>query len=192
MLLRLHDHHLREGDLELRPLTEEDWPHLLRWNQDPEVLYFSEGGDVTAHSLATVKRIYRGVSQRAFVFLLLLDGTPIGEGWLQQLNLERILCRHSDTADLRRIDLMIGEKQHWGHGFGTRAIALLTELGFDVIRADALFACDIADYNPRSRRAFEKNGYDVFQIVPREPGGKAREVVDLILTQEAFQARRAR
>jgi hypothetical protein len=88
MLLRLHDHHLRDGNLALRPLTEEDWPHLLRW----------------------------------------------------------IRTRRSSTS--RREET--------------------------------------------SRRAFEKNGYEVFQIVPKEPGGKAREVVDLILTQEAFQARRAR
>ena len=188
MLLRLHDHHLREGDLELRPLAEEDWPHLLRWNQDPEVLYFSEGGDVTAHSLEMVKRIYRGVSQRAFAFLLLLDGVPIGEGWLQQMNLERVLCRYPDSADLRRIDLMIGEKQHWGRGLGTRTVRLLTRFGFDVECADALFGCEVADYNPRSRRVFEKNGYEVFQVVEKKPGGKAREVVDLILTRAACEA----
>ncbi|MBE0696624.1 MAG: GNAT family N-acetyltransferase [Anaerolineaceae bacterium] len=29
----------------LRPMSEADWPVLLRWNSDPEVLYYSAGDD---------------------------------------------------------------------------------------------------------------------------------------------------
>ena len=44
--LRVHTVHLRDGPLHLRPMTEDDWLAQLRWHHDPEVLHYSEGGDV--------------------------------------------------------------------------------------------------------------------------------------------------
>ena len=38
-------------------------------------------------------------------------------------------------------------------------VEALTDLGFISQSADALFACHVADDNPRSRRVFEKNGF---------------------------------
>ena len=110
--LRSHDVRLVDGPLVLRPMTESDWDVLLEWNTDAEVLYFSEGDNVTARSLEVVHRIYRGVSRIAFVFVAELEGRPIGECWLQEMNLEHVLARYDSSLDLRRIDLTIGEKAH--------------------------------------------------------------------------------
>ena len=41
--LREHFITLSDGDLVLRPMTEDDWETELRWNSDPEVLEWSEG-----------------------------------------------------------------------------------------------------------------------------------------------------
>lgn len=169
----------------LRPLCESDWDTLLRWNQDPEVLYFAEGDDVEAYELEQVQQIYRGTSQNAFTFMMELEGRAIGECWLQRMNLPRLLGLHPGE-DLRRVDLMIGEKELWGRGLGTEAIGLLTELGFSNEKCDRIFACGIADYNPRSRGAFRKCGYVTTQVVPERPGGKARFSYDLSITKAAF------
>src|SRR5215208_4984524 len=67
---------LSDGRVTLRPLTEDDWSTLLRWNNDPEVLFFSEGDDVTSRTLEEVQAIYRGVSQTAFSFMIEVDGAP--------------------------------------------------------------------------------------------------------------------
>jgi hypothetical protein len=40
--LRTHDITLRSERVVLRPMTEGDWNILLRWNSDPEVLYYSD------------------------------------------------------------------------------------------------------------------------------------------------------
>jgi len=165
-------------------MTENDWDVLLAWNNDPEVLYYAEGDDVASRSLEEVQALYRGVSRKAFVFIAELDGAPIGECWLQEMNLERILKRHPGK-DLRRIDLTIGEKRFWGKGWGTKIVALLTRFAFEEQGADAVFACDVADYNPRSRRAFEKNGYAVDAELPQPAGAKSRVNYDLILKREA-------
>jgi len=192
MNLRTHKHRLSDGTLVLRPLTEYDWSALMGWNRDPEVLFYSEGDRVTARSLEEVQAIFRSVSQRAFTFLVSLNDRPIGDAWLQEMNLKRIRDRFAPGLDLRRIDLTIGDKSLWGHGLGTRVISLLTRLGFETERADAIFGCDIADYNPRSRRAFESNGYRLFHVVPGTPGAKASEVYDLALTRETYEDQCAR
>jgi RimJ/RimL family protein N-acetyltransferase len=186
--LRVHDVQLSDGDLLLRPMTEEDWPILLRWNNDPDVLYYTEGDNVTSRTLEETQRIYRGASQHAFNFIAELNGRPIGECWLQEMNLKRILSRYPNTMDLRRIDLMIGEKTLWGQGYGTRIIRALVQFAFRECMADAIFGCSIADHNPRSRRAFEKNGFVVDQAIPQPPDSKAQVVFDMVLTRERHTA----
>jgi RimJ/RimL family protein N-acetyltransferase len=185
MKLREHAITLRGETVLLRPMTETDWGILLAWNSDPEVLYFSEGDDVAAYTLEEVQGIYRGTSQSAFCFIIERDGRPIGECWLQQMNLDRILRQHPDK-DCRRIDLVIGEKGLWGRGHGTDAIRTLTEFGFEQEKADMIFGI-VGDYNERSRRAFQKAGYRVTAKIEQAPGSKARYEYDLALTREEFR-----
>jgi streptomycin 3"-adenylyltransferase len=123
--IRDHDVVLRSGAVTLRPATERDWPLYEAWNSDPEVLWFAEGDDVTSRSAAEVRAITRGVSRDALCFIIEHDGRPVGDCWLQLMNLPRVLDRHPGL-DCRRIDLTIGEKTLWGSGIGTRVIAMLT------------------------------------------------------------------
>lgn len=166
-------------------MTEADWDLLFAWNNDPEVLYFADGGNVTSRTLEKVQGIYRGVSRGAFVFIAELNGRAIGDCWLQHMNIDRVLQRYPGL-DLRRIDLVIGAKELWGKGWGTKMIGLLTRLGFEQEAADAVFGIGVADYNPRSRRAFEKNGYAVDQVIGRPPDAKAREEYDMVITRDSW------
>lgn len=169
----------------MRPMTEDDWSILEKWNSDPEVLYFSEGDDVSAYSPEMVKRIYRGVCANAFCFIIEADDKPVGECWLQRMNLELILEKHPDQ-DCRRIDLMIGEKDYWGKGIGSEVIRLLTEFGFTKEKADLIFACHIADYNQVSLRVFKRLGYEVYLQKKAEPGRKYEFQYFLCLSRDRF------
>lgn len=54
--------------LVLRPLRDADLPYLYRWNADPEVLYWTEGGEAgetLSYSPEEVRGIYGSVSQDA-------------------------------------------------------------------------------------------------------------------------------
>lgn len=185
MELREHKIVLRGERVVLQPLTEDVWNLLLRWNSDPEVLYFAEGDDVSSYTLAQVQGIYRGVSQTAFCFVVEVNGAPIGECWLQQMNLERVLQKYPGV-DCRRIDLMIGERAFWGQGLGTEVIQLLSAFAFDEEGAELVFGCDVADYNPASLKAFQKVGYTVDAQIEQPKGKKARYCHDLILTREEY------
>jgi len=181
MRLREHSIILHGERVTLRPMTENDWAILLAWNSDPEVLYFSEGDDVAAYDLERVQFIYRSVSQSAFYFIVEFGGQPIGEGALQQMNMERILAQYP-TQDCRRIDPMIGEKQFWGQGLGTDIIRTLTRFGFERENADLIFA-PVSDYNERSWRAFQRVGYEIVGEVPEPPGMKAKISYDLMISR---------
>lgn len=189
MLLREHSivlqYEMGAGkQLTLRPMMEQDWDLLLAWNRDPDVLYYSDDNDVSAYDLAMVQAIYRSVSQNAFCFIAEYAGEAIGEGWLQRMNLPRILAQYP-TLDCRRIDLMIGKKSLWGQGIGTEMIRLLTRFGFEVEGADVIFGL-VSDYNVRSRRAFERVGYGVINEFAEPPGGKTKISYDLAIARETW------
>lgn len=185
--LNVHQVLLKSERLLLRPMTAQDWETLYRWNQDPEVLYYAEGADVTSYSMDQIQRIYSKVSQTAFCFIMELDGLPIGESWLQTMNLPRIL-EQNPGLDCRRIDLVIGEKAYWNQGFGTETIDRLVDFGFHEQGADRIFGCDIADHNIRSRHAFEKAGFRVAAKLPQPAGEKARFVSDLVIAVEHWRS----
>jgi aminoglycoside 6'-N-acetyltransferase len=145
-------------------------------------LFFTEGDDVSSYTLDQIQQIYRGVSQTAFCFVIEVKGVPIGECWLQQMNLERVLQKYP-KVDCRRIDLMIGEKERWGQGLGTEVIQLLSTFAFDEQEADLVFGCDIADYNAASLKAFQKAGYTIDTQVEQPDGEKAQYCYDLVLAR---------
>lgn len=171
--------------IRLRPMTEDDWDILLKWNSDPEVFYYVEAANVTAHTLEVVQEIYRSTSQNAFCFIIELEGKPVGDCSLQKMNIKRILQKYPNL-DCRRIGIMIGEKEYWGQGIGTEAIRLLTEFGFLKQGAGMIFGAGIPDYNPRSLRAFQKAGYKIVLKIEERPGSKANYIQDLALTRDEF------
>ena len=183
--LREHGVVLRDGVLELRPFTESDWHVAASWLTDERVLWFSEGDDVPDRPLAETQSIYRAVSQAADIFLILDRGTPIGDGWVQRMNLARIIDRFGDNT--ARIDLQLAVDS-WGRGIGTRAIRSLTahafERGFDLA-----FGVDIGDYNERSRQAFLRARYVPWRRVKTPGAPKGRLVHDLICRPEHFYGR---
>jgi RimJ/RimL family protein N-acetyltransferase len=171
-------------------MTEADWSVLECWNSDPEVLYYAEGDDVSCWTPDEVRAIYRSVSQSAFCFIIEFDGTLVGECWLEEMNLDRV-TRQYPGEDVRRIDLMVGEKSDWGRGIGTGVIRMLTEFGFEGQNADLIYIPGVADYNKGSLRAFQKAGYRTVATVEEKPGRKARHCYDLLMTREDFQDRRS-
>lgn len=175
-------------DIVLHPLCDDHLPLLYKWCADPEVLYWDTGADAQAYDSNEVHYIYGKISHSAYNFLFLVEaaGVPIGECWLQKMNIEHILESYPDTTDVRRIDIMIGEKSFWNCGIGTTLIGMLVNFAFCSESTDILYAV-IFDFNMRSRRAFEKNG---FLLVKSEPSNEvsANAEVDLYyrLTKEEF------
>lgn len=165
--IRSHTLTLTDGIVTLRPMTDEDLPLLYRWNGDEDVLHFSEG-DVEPYTPEEVDSIYQSLSKKADCFIVEAeDGTPIGECRLQPMKAP-FPPPLGNSADCRRVDIVIGEKDYWGKEYGSRAIGLLCRQVFERTSCSHLFSCGILDYNERCRKAFEKNGFKLFESIPAD------------------------
>ena len=159
-------------DLLIRPMTDDDLPLLCRWNADPEVLHYSEG-DVEPYTPEDVASIYGTLSRKADCLIMEVNGTPIGECRIQPMRSPFPMPLRNST-DCRRIDVVIGEPEWWGKGYGTLTIGTLCRHAFENTSCTHLFACGILDYNERCCRAFRKNGFQTYETSPAlsddEPG----------------------
>ena len=182
-VLKAHDVTLRGATVTLRPMGEGDWDVLLKWNNDPAVMEMADHNEFTESTLEELQLIYRWISTHAYCFIMEVAGRPIGECWLQRMNLQRIVAQFPNQ-DLRRIDLMIGERELWGRGYGTEAIGLLVDFGFRDEHADAIFAPVMAG-NHRSQRAFQKNGFTCHARI-QEPDGRFN--TDLVMWRTECEA----
>ena len=176
-IIKTHDITLYGGNdaykIILHPLSDEHLPYLYKWNSDPEVLYWVEGDDVESYSPEVVRQIYGGISQNSLCFLIEVNGEMIGECWLQKMNLPHVKALYAENADVRRIDMSIGEKSYWGKGIGTIFIGMLVKYAFESEQVDVLH-CLCEDYNIRSCRVWEKNGFALVltEEIPQMHKGK--------------------
>ena len=175
----------------LRPLTEDDWLLVQKWWNNPDIRYYSDDNDDLAeYTLDHVRDILRSISQRAFCFVIEYARRPVGECWLQEMNLDRVLEQYPGK-DIRRIDITIGETEFWGRGIGSEAIRLLVEFGFRKQKADAIFA-EVFDYNVRSLGAFKNAGFKIRDETTESPGSKAKVSYDLMLMRSEYNPPRER
>ena len=111
-----------------RRTTDDDLPLLHRWLNEPGVVEWWEGDDVSWEGV--VRDYGSGRDDGTDHFLALLDGRPVG--WIQTWSPD-------DVADSIGIDYLIGEPADRGRGLGTEMIRtfVATELaGWRRITAD--------------------------------------------------------
>lgn len=181
---RGHTFALKGERVHLRPMTENDWATVAVWETDSEVLYWADTDFVDSRSLDEVKGIFRTVSQTAYCFIVELNGKPIGDCWLQEMNVKKILKKYP-KINCRRIDLVIGEKGLWGKGLGTDVIRTLTRFAFEHEKADMVFGIT-GDYNQRSQRAFEKACYQQVIKLKEPKGSRAKYCLALAVDKTTF------
>lgn len=163
-IIKSHDITLYGGNDEynivLRPLTDEYLPYLYKWNADPEVVYWADSGNVEEFNEDDIRGMYGNISQNALCFLVEANGKPIGDFWLQKMNIPEVSAKFPGL-DVRRIEATIGEKAYWGHGIGTAVLGMLIDFAFCEKAVDILY-CFAADYNIRSRKTLVKHGFQIY------------------------------
>ena len=183
-IIKTHNITLFDDNITLRPMSDKDFDILLKWNSDSEILYFTEGDEVESYNLENIQNIYGYVSKMAYCFIIEYDKFPIGECWLQQMNIEHIIEKYPNN-DLRRIDIMIGEKNFWNKGIGTKVIKRLVKFGFIDENADMIFYMP-GDYNTRSIRTAEKAGFTLIEKIRNEDCKKGEYDYIMTLKKEEY------
>ncbi len=142
----------------LRPVSAEDSAEWLRWLNDPEILGLMDMVQpVTAEQHEKFLRYAIAENQNARWFAIERDGRFIGKVWLWDIN-----WRHQ-RAEVR---VLVGERESWGSGAGSDALALISRYAFETLGLHKLYAF-VHERNQRSKRAFLKVGF-VEEAILRE------------------------
>ena len=77
-------------------------------------------------------------------------------------------------------------RAHWGKGIGTLIIGMLVKFAFEQEKTDVLH-CLCEDYNLRSRRIWEKNGFSLILTEPIPQPHKGKFEYHYRLTKEEYR-----
>jgi RimJ/RimL family protein N-acetyltransferase len=146
---------LRTERIYLRPAERADLPMFIRWLSDAETQHYLALR--APFSLAMEGKWFeqvvekQGRDQYHFVICMLPDGRPIGAADLREIDIEN---------GRAAFGIAIGQKDEWGHGYGTEALHAICDFGFGQLRLERI-ELDVYADNARARRSYEKAGFQV-------------------------------
>lgn len=172
-------------DVEFRPLTDDDLPLLHRWLNDPGVVRWWEGDDVTWEGVVGDYGVAARAAEPATEhWIAVVDGRDVG--WIQ-------CYPAADDPDesgawfavgvdrgAAGIDYLIGAPADRGRGVGTAIIrAFVAEVVFGRHPAWTQACAGPYEANVASWRALEKAGFRFVALVGRgdDPDGPVRVMV---------------
>lgn len=136
----------------LRVREPEDEPLLYRWFNDPEVTeHLSVRYPVSHKSEGEfIERMSNpSFATAEFAVETLAEGRLIGGAGLFNTNPE------SRSAEL---GIALGDKTHWGGGYGTDTMRTLCRFGFDMMNLHRI-QLDVYAGNDRAKHVYEKVGF---------------------------------
>jgi RimJ/RimL family protein N-acetyltransferase len=147
---------LRGDRVGLHPIEEADLPFLGELMNDPDVWgTLRSRGPKTQR---TEREWWEGLDDRDGVDLLVVaDGDPVGSAGFGDVD------GNWGTAE---VGYAI-HPDHWGNGYATGAVTLLTGYAFDERRLEKL-AATVYEHNPASMRVLEKAGWHEEAVLGRE------------------------
>ena len=116
----------------------------------------------------------------AYNFAIIDNKTDALIGSIGLMNVENI----HRTAEL---GIFIGEEDHLSHGYGSEAIKLLLDFGFNQLNLNNIMLKAIS-FNKRALRAYEKCGFKLFGTWPSSHyfEGKYHDLVYMYITKDDF------
>ncbi|MEV8372369.1 GNAT family protein [Kribbella sp. NPDC056861] len=142
-----------QGELvELRPITEDDYPALQVAMDDPEVARFTGSRGEIGEEAA--RKWYRSRGEQTdrldLAIVDLASGGVVGEAVLNEWSPEDESCNFR---------ILIGAAGQ-GRGLGTEATRLIVGYGFEQLELHRI-ELGVYAFNPRAQRAYEKAGFVV-------------------------------
>ena len=153
--------------IRFRAIEQSDLESFLKWINDPDLMPFI--GVYLPFGSADEQDWYEKMRQRspdernmAIETQLLpneqrtVDDLSLETGWkligsCGFFNLDW----HNRTAEF---GIMIGDKSYWNQGYGTEAVRLLAQHGFNTLNLHRIYL-RVLENNPRAIRAYEKAGF---------------------------------
>jgi len=164
----------RQLDITFRPLEDGDLRRMHHWLNDPAVVEWWEGEDVSWP--AVVSDYGPGHGDPVEHWLALLDGEPLG--WIQCYGAADMIeeetyywADHVELATTAGIDYLVGEATERGRGIGSAMIrAFVRDVVFPQHPEWTLAAAGPFEANVASWKALEKAGFRRLATLDDEEG----------------------
>ena len=145
-----------EGErVRLRKVERDDLPLLYRWLNDTDLMAWARFSPDHMVSLEALGKEYEkelaGEERDRTTFMVEERATGKPIGWCVARTWDR---KHVNT----NVGVGLGEKEHWGKGYGTEAMRLLLTILFDHEGWHRAELWTLAE-NARAIRSFEKCGF---------------------------------
>jgi RimJ/RimL family protein N-acetyltransferase len=144
---------LKGENVYLGPVSKKDIPRLVKWMNDIEVLkYIAQ--IYSSHTEETVEEYLEKCNKsptKHYYGIFLNNGELIGGTDLTHID---------QINQIASLGIIIGEKQHWSKGYGTEAIKLLLDYGFNILNLNNIML-EVVDFNKRAQRCYEKVGFKI-------------------------------
>ena len=165
----------------LGPMSRDHLPLYYRWRNDMEVMRF---GDRQPPSTLEKEQGYyeRAVKTNNASDFAIYEKSglrPIGFAGLYDISNSD---RHAEFG------IMIGEKDHWGKGYGTEVTKLMLDYGFTCLGLHNIFLW-VNDANERGIRAYHRAGFRVAGRLRQAKwrGGRAYDLLLMDCLATEFQ-----
>ncbi|CAN5918988.1 hypothetical protein BH11MYX2_BH11MYX2_15190 [soil metagenome] len=158
---------LSSGNVSIRPLSEQDTEHVVRWRSRPEILRELFGS--TPPTRASHDEWYRLLQKRTdrLEFTILVDGAPVGTIGLSDIDL---------GAHQAEYGVLVGEESARGKGVARTASELLIKFAFENLGMRRLILTLFTDNEP-ARKLYTPLGFTTTcALPPREKDGSMRPV----------------
>jgi RimJ/RimL family protein N-acetyltransferase len=130
-----------------------DVPTLVRWHDDPELLRLWDSSAARPKSEEALNAWLDGLLKDKESVVLAIRPAG-GDSLLGLIDFDGIEWTHGAAY----VGIVIGDRCHWGQGYGTEAMGLALRYAFQELNLHRLSAT-VFDYNPRSIALFESAGF---------------------------------
>ena len=131
----------------LRRVEPEDYPHILRWQNDTAVFRWMDY--VEPFSLEDIRKSEERAVAEGHPFIIEAEGRPLGRIGLNNF-------RPRDR--LAALYVFVGEREAWGKGYGRDALMALLAYAFDTQNLRMVELWTLAD-NDRAIRLYKGCGF---------------------------------
>ncbi len=136
----------------LSPMNSEDIELFVKWLNDFEITDYlgRSGNSITINDERDYLENKRSSNDAVQFSIVTLEEDKL----LGTVSLERI----DNINRCATLGIFIGEKDYFSNGYGTEAIKLILDYGFNYLNLHSI-NLNVMDFNPRAIRCYEKCGF---------------------------------
>ena len=146
---------LKGKKVTLRLLEEKDIELIYKWIISPDTMPFWTGRD-NVRTFIDVKEQFTSIlnnDENTSVWIIMLHSDPIGYMYITPTS-----TGYKKPITTYELDIIIGEKNEWGKGYGSDALQIAITYLFEEKAAERIFLVPRAD-NQRAINVYEKVGF---------------------------------